>query len=448
MKTIIPAAKPAEMTLGKQKRREGVTYRLFKYVMLEPVDEGLLLYNVMTLELLLLTPEEADTMMESEELLARWFLVPEGHNDQKLASDLKAFAQSMSKPAKYPTKFKVFTTTHCNARCYYCFEQNFPNKKTMTPDTARQLVKYIADHCGGCEVSFEWFGGEPLVNQEAMDIVCQGLADAGISFHSVMVTNGYLIDKTVIRKAKELWRMTGIQITLDGTEEVYNRTKDYVNPQGSPFRRVMENIESLLDAEIEVQINLNVSEENWQDLMGLTDLLAERFGGRKGLVIYAYPLENPTDFEKGQTAGALAHDEVFREKSQIVMDRLLQLGLSRERNRLARYIRGNACVADSGVLATVLPDGALGFCGLIAEGETFGSVYSDERDEAALADWQERLPLTGPVCSDCLRYPECRILKKCPAGFICTDRWREYREQELRSQILNEYRINQEQQKA
>ncbi|MCH5300394.1 MAG: radical SAM protein [Ruminococcus sp.] len=439
MKTIIPASTLATQVLGKQKRREGVTYRLFKYVAQEPVEDGLLLYNSMTLELLLLSPEEAEEMMESEELLAKWFLVPEGHDDRKLADDLRAFAKAMSKPLKYITFYKIFTTTHCNARCYYCYEQHVRNKKTMTRETAEQLVKYIAEHCGGNKVKLEWFGGEPLVNPEAIDIVCQGLADAGVPFHSVMVSNGYLFDEAVIQKAKGLWRMEKVQINMDGTEETYNRSKAYVNPQGSPYRRVLDNVNALLDAGIRVNITSNISEENWQDAMRLADQLAERFGGREEFVAYVGVLGDSDSFQPGQPDAKLPWNDDRFKKYKEVQEHLVQLGFPR-RESLARNIHINACMADHDGAVTVLPDGSLGFCPCFAEGETFGSIHSADRDSAMIDSWKEYLPLTDSVCSDCLNYPQCVLLKKCPNGHVCTVPEREYREKDIHLQMLDEYR--------
>ena len=437
MTTIIPVAPQAAVVLGKQKRREGVTYRLIKYVMQEPVENGVLLYNAMTMELLLLTPEEADTMMESEELLERWFLVPQEHNDRKLVDDLRAFAQAMYKPQKHITYYKVLTTNYCNARCYYCYEQNFRNTKTMSPATARQLVKYIAENCGGNRVELEWYGGEPLLNQEAIDIVSKGLTDAGIPFFASIVTNGYLFDEANIGKARDLWRVDLAQITLDGTEEIYNRTKDYINPQGSPFLRVMKNVEALLNAGIHINITMNVSEENWQDLQLLAERLAEQFGGRKDFRVLCAPVNDVT------ADGTMTISDGNFKKYYLVKERLTQLGLHYP-GRVAHSIRINACKADNDSSIVVFPDGALGYCEGTVEEERFGSIFSSERDEAMINSWKERIPPTDPMCDDCLHYPQCVRLKKCPGG-VCSARMREFQENVVRSRILYVYRHYQQQ---
>lgn len=67
-----------------------------------------------------------------------------------------------------------------------------------------------------------WFGGEPLYNAQVIDLICNDLVERGIGYESSMISNGFLFDEKLIKRAAELWRLRQIQITLDGTEGVYN----------------------------------------------------------------------------------------------------------------------------------------------------------------------------------------------------------------------------------
>ena len=58
MKLLQDYASPLPGLLKDQRLREGEFYRLMHFVVQLPVDEGLLLYNVMTRAVALLTPEE------------------------------------------------------------------------------------------------------------------------------------------------------------------------------------------------------------------------------------------------------------------------------------------------------------------------------------------------------------------------------------------------------
>ena len=433
MKAIVPASELVMRILGRQTKQSDSDYRLLRFCIQCPVKDGTLIYNPLTLELILLSPEEMNNLTESEELISKWFLVPNEQDDSALADSLHEIAVHVQKPIDYIDHYTIFTTTDCNARCYYCFEQGCV-RKNMSKETANRLVQYITEHSGSKKVHLHWFGGEPLVNQEIIDIICQGLTNAGTQYRSSIVSNGYLLDEPMIQKAKTLWHLSKAQITLDGTEEVYNRTKAFVNPEGSPFQCVLNNIELLLKAEIKVSIRLNVGEENWQDLLNLADQLDERFKGLQGLHVYPSPLHIQSK-EASEQNYALRSS--LAEKYQKVRKRLIQLKLYSD-GRLARNIKVSHCIADNDRAVVVLPDGQLGCCEHFLESEIFGNINSEEQNKTLLSDWKERIP-SGDECSDCSYYPQCYRLKKCPVGQACTGIERKITEERLRSQIRNEY---------
>ena len=45
MQVIIPTTSLVEQIVGRQKRTDGQPYRLMTYVVQQPVDDGVLLYN-------------------------------------------------------------------------------------------------------------------------------------------------------------------------------------------------------------------------------------------------------------------------------------------------------------------------------------------------------------------------------------------------------------------
>ena len=81
MKIIIPTASTFEQVVGRQKRADGERYRLMTYVVQQPVNDGLLLYNTLTCSMVLLSPDEAADLTAQQELIDRWFLVPQEHDD-------------------------------------------------------------------------------------------------------------------------------------------------------------------------------------------------------------------------------------------------------------------------------------------------------------------------------------------------------------------------------
>ena len=102
-----------------------------------------------------------------------------------------------------------------------------------------------------------------------------------------MISNGFLFDEKLIKRAAELWRLRQIQITLDGTECVYNAVKRYVDAgEKSPYQVVLANIRGLLDAGVRVIVRLNVSRANAKNLLALVDDLEARFAGARLLSVY------------------------------------------------------------------------------------------------------------------------------------------------------------------
>ena len=66
-------------------------------------------------------------------------------------------------------------------------------------------VNYIKKSAKDNSVTLRWFGGEPLCNSRAIDIICSELRKQGVVFTSSMVTNGYLFDVEAVQKDKKNW---------------------------------------------------------------------------------------------------------------------------------------------------------------------------------------------------------------------------------------------------
>ena len=60
MQSVVPMAQSARQILGMQNVRQGVEYRLLKNSIVLPVSEGMLLYNLLTKEMIMLDAEETE----------------------------------------------------------------------------------------------------------------------------------------------------------------------------------------------------------------------------------------------------------------------------------------------------------------------------------------------------------------------------------------------------
>lgn len=420
MQVIQIASENIMKTLGRPKMSDEA-YRPMCYVVSAPVEDGMLLFHTLTRELLLLTPEEYAAMGSLPELQEKWFLVPQSLSDKSYADRVKFVLKATRKKPEHITRYTIFTTTDCNARCFYCFELG-RSRIPMSEETAHKAAKYIAKHCGGKKVTIPWFGGEPLFNKKVIDIICNDLTELGVEYKSTMVSNGYLFDDETVKKAREIWKLQWVQITLDGTEEIYNRSKAFIYRDGSsPYKIVMDNIGRLLDAGIRVEVRLNLDKHNAKDLLLLADELHERFGNKKGLTAYSHVL-----FEfAGKKEHVRAAEErrlVYQQQEELTR-RLSEYGLL-GKGRLSKTLPVNQCMADSGNSLTILPGGELGLCEQYTEDHFVGNLDSDKLDVQTQKQFSE-IRETIAECTACFHYPHCTRLKMCIETRECFPEMRE-----------------------
>ena len=391
-----------------QKRKEGVSYRPSRHCMSLPLDDGFLLYQTMTGEMIHMTKDEWDhkeTGRLHDELIKRLFYVQEDFDECDYTDQIQALAHGMLTDKKIITDFVVFTTMDCNARCFYCYELGRP-RPSMSEKVARDTADYIKRVSGGEKVNIQWFGGEPLLNSRAIDLITDELSRTGTSFRSTMITNGWLFDEALVIRAKEHWHLEKVQISLDGTEETYNRAKAYLDRSESGFLRVMGNIGTLLDQGIRVQIRLNMNDKNADEMLILAKQLHDRFSEKSGLNVYPAVLMSFSGREVGLSESEKNTVDNYRKLSE----KLLELGLRKEKKLMSKLFL-NSCMADDDSAVTILPDGRIGKCEHESEDRLIGSIYTDTIDQNMVEAWRERL--RTPACESCVIYPICRHLKQC-----------------------------------
>ena len=416
MQVIIPTPLQYEQIVGRQKRVDGERYRLMTYVVQQPVTNGLLLYHTLTCSMVLLQPDEAADLTAQRELIDRWFLVPEDHDDRKLCRQVRQMVTLLKPAAKTISTYIILPTTGCNARCFYCFEQG-AKPVTMTTETASRVVRYIVAHRGNEEVTLRWFGGESLVNAKVIGQICTELREQGVPFCSVMTSNGYLFDAEMVQRARDLWQLQHVMITIDGTEQTYNRVKAFVYRGVNAFERVLQNIGMLTAAGIHVSIRLNVDNYNIKEMAELVELLHRRFGTNAHLSVISFELYGG---ERSPEDSAT----LFAQRMQLEQQ-IAQCGY-RSKQKLLNDIKVNCCWADdNGESVIIVPDGHLGKCEHCIDREFFGHIDSEEREEAIIRKFKERRAEIE-ACATCFYYPQCIRLVMCEKYFCSPEYQQEH----------------------
>ena len=405
-------------TLGQQKNIDRNFYRKFTYTFLLKKENKFLFYNMLTREMLSLTEDEYMSVFTNEYnnttfyeyLIQNWFLVPENTDDKKVVEQLRTILSLIENNNKKSFDFfMILPTTDCNARCFYCYEANIEKKK-MSTKTAKDVITFIANKSNNKKINISWFGGEPLYNIEAIDIISLGLRERNIDFSSTMISNGYLFSQETILRAKNQWNLTTVQITLDGTEEVYNRCKNYIYSNGrSPYKVVINNIKSIISMGIFVSIRLNLDTHNFEDLKILIEELHSTLGDNSNYGIYVHLLFEDSGNLKlnyNQKEKELRFGQLFE-----LEDIIKEKGLF-ARKKLSNKPKTHMCMADDDSSIIILPDGKLSKCEHSLYKETVGNIYDDALDSKIISTWKKRIPELEK-CKFCPIYPDCIKLNKC-----------------------------------
>ncbi len=440
MTVILEAFPIFRQLLGAQAVEPDALYRAISFTVLQTLDGIPVAYNVLTGEMLELTADEAAALSRGEirgcdappALIEKWFLVPTGHDDIGLSCEALELARLFQTDTT-PVTYTIFTTTDCNARCFYCYEAGAPHVR-MTAGTAADTAAFIRRNYKKGTVQFRWFGGEPLCNPDVIDIICTAMRDAGIPYVSFIVSNAYLFDDATVEKAKNLWNLLRAQVTLDGTEAIYNKTKAFVYKDGgSAFTVVTDNIERLLHADVEVYIRTNVGMHNLDDLLALADWIAARYPDKRHLRVYSHAI-----FEKAREAQLPNTAELRMQKAAAVLrfEAACAAHGMLHPPLMNRELRTCRCTLDSPRGLIILPDGRLSKCEHLYDRDFVGDIYHGVTETELTEKFRTRAN-SRELCTGCAAFPVCIQLKYCPSEphYICDAAKRQIEESALRRRV-------------
>ena len=428
---------------GPQSRKKGRKYRLNKFIMTYQYDdETTLLLNVMTGSLVSLKSYEYSNIFTeykcdyAEYLFQNYFIVPENFNENE-AQDIIVSKSSKVITANYldkPSTFTILTTSKCNARCKYCYELGVKNKHHMTKETAEKVARFIIDNHNDHEViDLGWFGGEPLYNSEIIDIICSRINSTGLKYRSSMISNGYLMNERLLDKAKNLWKIFNVQITLDGIGDDYNKMKSYIyKDDPNPFETVMNNVKMLIENDIFVSIRMNCDNKTAPALKKLAKYLVKEFKDnehKKNLNAYVHQI-----FEEEYTWDDEYVEELCKNMLEI-QDILIKGRILIEDVRSSKSVH---CLVDSGRGFTIMPDGELGLCEHYIDKRFIGHIDNpNDLDFDEIKKWRNYLD--DPMCKDCVMRPACLKVIGCPDTIYCSEHWKNFRIQTNFMHMINMY---------
>lgn len=404
--------------------KKNKSYRLMNYVLCVNYKGTVLLHNVVTGQLVILDQSEADLVKalpvkydrSIEQLIDSHYLVPVDFDEHILVKNIRRVFRLLDSSQNRPViSYTIYPTTGCNARCYYCFEQGTKHI-TMSSQTAEDAVAYIVSHCGEDKrVHITWFGGEPTLATNRIDQICNGLRKNGIEYHSDMVTNGYLLDSGIVQRASELWNLYHVQISVDGTEVNNNYIKNFINPSNNPYRRVLDNIELLIEKKIHVSIRMNFDIGNYTDFADLVKEVSEKYNKSRFVDIYATPVLG----EHMNREGKVIHgnDDWLIQKNVELNDIARKAGISKPIHGLPS-LAFCGCSAEDDSYTVIGADGSLARCLELFDGENaVGTITEGVKNKQLLQSWKQIADFEK--CVKCTYFPMCIKMQNCPAGERC-----------------------------
>ena len=294
----------------------------------------------------------------------------------------------------------IAPTRFCNFGCPYCYEKDKRNKK-MNKKVQEGILDFVKKYKMVNFLNVVWYGGEPTMATDAVKFLSVELQKLVEHYSAFMVTNGYYLDR-IIDTIDEL-KISGLQITLDGTKETHDQTRSLTNGKGS-FDKILTNIDTLLSKhKVNVSIRMNISTTNSGQYAPLFRLLRERYGKK----VHLYPAF-VYDYGGGCQADT-CYDDSYK-KAVFLKNLYEEEGLYTRDLYPFRMSKG--CMSQQQNSFLIGPEGELYKCWhhLGIKEKEVGSIFADKiiTNYGLLSDMMVKGDvLYDNQCKSCVLFPSC-----------------------------------------
>ena len=300
----------------------------------------------------------------------------------------------------------ILTTYVCNFSCWYCVQRH--KKEYLNTETIEKIKKHISKYLIDNNLKafhISWFGGEPLLNFEAISDICIFAQDFcskhGISFTCGITTNGSLITEDMAISMKNLG-FRDFQITIDGSKEMHNKIR-YNNSIRDSFTEILDNIKILIDAIPNVCVTLRYN----YTLKNLDEMIVEQINTHlssskdKIEILFRKVWQEPDSTELSNKVGA-------------IMGRFIDNGY----RIIHDYdnIKLTSCYVEQTHYNAIFPDGTVDKCSNkdISETRGFITESGDIMWEPEPTETKTNIFNYSSECVDCRYLPLC--MGPCPAN--------------------------------
>lgn len=165
--------------------------------------------------------------------------------------------------------FQWHITDRCNLRCTHCYQEDYSGSNEFGLDGLKQIADEIIgtlskwDKRGDIAIT----GGEPLLKDEMFPLIHYLESADEISSLDIL-SNGTLINESIVEQIRDLKKVRCVQISLEGASPESN---DGIRGKGT-FEKAVASIRLLRNSGIDVNIMFTLQRRNMGDIPSLIDL--------------------------------------------------------------------------------------------------------------------------------------------------------------------------------
>lgn len=198
-------------------------------------------------------------------------------------------------------RFTIFPTMKCNAYCKFCYE-NGEIRNDMSEEIVNKTLDYIKSEAVKYKkLRIYWFGGEPFTRLDIMQYMTDSLIkfcnENNISYRASVATNMSLLNEENFNSILTNLKIDKVEFAFDGVGNDHNKSKNYKNSNFNAYEHNRNMLPKLLEKGILVQLRLNCTISNFEELSNLLEELLKLYGKYDNFVPY-FAMIFPTTYFK------------------------------------------------------------------------------------------------------------------------------------------------------
>lgn len=199
---------------------------------------------------------------------------------------------------------KILTTYDCNMACAYCYENNslfsrIANREALSLQRCENIISMLDQNMQKAhlkKIYFSWYGGEPLLNYNAMLAISKGIIKLGYEVQAEITSNLLVLYKNpaLIYELKSVG-VNLFSVTLDGYGDYHNKRRPMKNHKSdtNEYKLTCELI-SYISEYFSVVVMLMINKNNINQSDMILDSLS-KVKNKQNIHIFIGMLENISD---------------------------------------------------------------------------------------------------------------------------------------------------------